>query len=96
MYKAKLTSKGQITVPSAVRQALGVEPGDEIVFLDGENGDFRVRRVGSIKELYGCVPYSGPPITIEEMNQAILDHALELDEATKSDARQEISDGAAA
>jgi antitoxin PrlF len=30
--EAKITSKGQITVPREVRQALGVKPGDKIVF----------------------------------------------------------------
>ena len=29
---AKLTSKGQLTVPKAVREALGLEVGDEVVF----------------------------------------------------------------
>jgi AbrB family looped-hinge helix DNA binding protein len=29
---AKLTSKGQVTVPKAVRDALGLEAGDEVVF----------------------------------------------------------------
>ncbi|MDH3755389.1 MAG: AbrB/MazE/SpoVT family DNA-binding domain-containing protein [Acidimicrobiia bacterium] len=29
---AKLTSKGQVTVPKAVRDALGLEEGDELVF----------------------------------------------------------------
>jgi antitoxin PrlF len=29
---ARLTSKGQITVPKAVREALGLEEGDQIVF----------------------------------------------------------------
>jgi AbrB family looped-hinge helix DNA binding protein len=29
---AKLTSKGQLTVPKAVRDALGLEEGDEVVF----------------------------------------------------------------
>jgi AbrB family looped-hinge helix DNA binding protein len=29
---AKLTSKGQITVPKQVRDALGLEAGDEVVF----------------------------------------------------------------
>lgn len=29
---SKVTSKGQITVPKAVRDALGIETGDEIVF----------------------------------------------------------------
>jgi AbrB family looped-hinge helix DNA binding protein len=29
---AKVTSKGQVTVPKAVRDALGIKKGDEIVF----------------------------------------------------------------
>ncbi|CAN5143041.1 hypothetical protein BH18ACT4_BH18ACT4_05410 [soil metagenome] len=29
---AKVTSKGQVTVPKAVRDALGINEGDEIVF----------------------------------------------------------------
>ena len=29
---AKVTSKGQITVPKAVRDALGIQEGDEVVF----------------------------------------------------------------
>lgn len=29
---AKVTSKGQVTVPKAVRDALGIEAGDEVVF----------------------------------------------------------------
>lgn len=29
---AKITSKGQVTVPKAVRDALGIEEGDEVVF----------------------------------------------------------------
>lgn len=33
---AKLTSKGQLTVPKAVRDALGIKPGDAVVFrLEG-------------------------------------------------------------
>lgn len=29
---AKITSKGQVTVPKAVRDALGISEGDEVVF----------------------------------------------------------------
>lgn len=29
---AKVTTKGQVTVPKAVRDALGIEEGDEVVF----------------------------------------------------------------
>ena len=40
--RAKITSKGQITVPRAVRRALGVKEGDNLVFE--ENGDEMVVR----------------------------------------------------
>ena len=42
--KAKLTSKGQITVPKAVRQHFNLKPGDEIEFVEDEKG-MRVLRV---------------------------------------------------
>ena len=29
---ARVTSKGQVTLPKAVREALGIESGDEVVF----------------------------------------------------------------
>jgi antitoxin PrlF len=33
---ARVTSKGQVTLPKAVRDALGIEKGDEVVFrVDG-------------------------------------------------------------
>jgi antitoxin PrlF len=32
MITSKLTSKAQTTVPQAVRNALGVKPGDELVY----------------------------------------------------------------
>jgi AbrB family looped-hinge helix DNA binding protein len=34
---ARVTSKGQVTVPKAVREALGIEKGDELIFrVDGK------------------------------------------------------------
>jgi len=42
--QARITSKGQITVPYEVRRAMGVRAGDKLEFeKDGE--DFRVRPV---------------------------------------------------
>jgi len=42
--EAKITSKGQITVPLAIRRALGVQPGDTLLFESGKDG-VRVRPV---------------------------------------------------
>jgi AbrB family looped-hinge helix DNA binding protein len=41
-YHAKITSKGQITLPKPVREALGVSPGDEVSFEVGKD-DVAVR-----------------------------------------------------
>jgi AbrB family looped-hinge helix DNA binding protein len=40
---AKITSKGQITIPAAIRKSLGVKPGDHLRFEPQKNG-FRVVR----------------------------------------------------
>jgi antitoxin PrlF len=42
MSTATLTSKGQITLPQSVRQALGVEAGDKLDFVADKGGGFRV------------------------------------------------------
>ena len=39
---AKITSKGQITIPRDVRRMLGVRPGDRLLFESDEQG-IRVR-----------------------------------------------------
>lgn len=39
---AKITSKGQITVPHQVRRTLGVGAGDRILFEARANGEMRV------------------------------------------------------
>ena len=32
VYRARITSKGQVTIPAAVREQVGLRPGDEIAF----------------------------------------------------------------
>lgn len=43
---AKITSKGQITVPRAVRRALGVRTGDHLLFEEDDRG-LRLRALRS-------------------------------------------------
>lgn len=38
MELAKLTSKGQITVPVAIRKKLSLKEGDKVVFLSDDDG----------------------------------------------------------
>jgi AbrB family looped-hinge helix DNA binding protein len=43
VIRAKVTSKGQITIPMEIRRSLGVKPGDKLRFESQENG-FRLTR----------------------------------------------------
>jgi AbrB family looped-hinge helix DNA binding protein len=92
-----MTSKGQITIPIEVRKALDLKPGVRIDFYETGDGDYALRaKTGSIMELKGCLSNAGPRITVEEMNQALLDQASALDKATRSDSLDDARDGEAA
>ncbi len=41
--KSKLTSKGQLTLPKAIRKALGVKEGDTLVFALSKEGEVQLR-----------------------------------------------------
>jgi antitoxin PrlF len=70
---ATITSKGQITIPVQVRNALGVDAGDRLEFVELEKGKFAiVPATRSIRELEGrFYDKRRKPVTIEEMNAAI-------------------------
>lgn len=51
---AKVTSKGQITVPKSVREALGIKEGDEVVFRVEGNRAVLARTPGFL-DLAGTV-----------------------------------------
>lgn len=61
---AKMTSKGQITLPAKLRTRLGVKPGDRIDFVEGEAGRIEIlARSRSLADLRGILPYDGPPLS---------------------------------
>ncbi|HET6998726.1 MAG TPA: AbrB/MazE/SpoVT family DNA-binding domain-containing protein [Solirubrobacterales bacterium] len=51
---AKLTSKGQITVPKAVRDTLALKPGDQVLFRVEDNRAI-IARTKDFLELAGSV-----------------------------------------
>ena len=72
MSTATMTSKGQITIPAAVRTALGVEAGDRVEFVQVEAGRFElVAATQPVTSLKGMVRKPASPVTIASMNAAI-------------------------
>ena len=59
MVSATVTSKGQITIPAKVRQALQVESGDRVEFVEVGSGRFEVvaatHSVTELKRMFGKV-----------------------------------------
>ena len=51
MFESVLTSKGQTTIPKAVREALGVGSGDRICYVMSE-GEVRILAVRPIGGLF--------------------------------------------
>ncbi len=42
--RSRITSKGQMTIPKAVRDRMSIGPGDEVEFVLDDDGRIRVRR----------------------------------------------------
>ena len=78
MVAATMTSKGQITIPVEVRKRLRLRAGSKVDFVENKAGELVLKpRIGDIRSLRGIVKYDGPPISVEEMNEAIADAAVE-------------------
>ena len=72
MPSAKLTSKGQITIPKEVRKALRLHTGDRLAFRVRDNGTVLVEAEKvSLKSLRGAVRTRIKGVTVEAMNEVI-------------------------
>lgn len=72
MHHATLTSKGQLTLPKDVREALGVTAGDKVRFVPSRTGFRIVAVAGDLTKVRGL--FKGrrkKSLSIEEMNEAV-------------------------
>ena len=60
-HEAKLTSKGQLTLPVRLRESLSLRPGDKVVFVEDSAGHVTLEtRGGSFSDLRGIVRMTEP------------------------------------
>ena len=71
MIESVIDAKGQTKLPETVCEALSVAPGDRVRYVI-HDGEVRIRKARTIHGLYGALPYDGPPVSLAEMQQAIV------------------------
>ncbi len=73
MALATLTKKGQVTIPKAIRDLLGLHTGDKIEFIVGKNGEALFRPVTrKVDDVFGILHKpERKPVSIKDMDQAI-------------------------
>ncbi|GAC1307779.1 MAG: hypothetical protein NVSMB21_12220 [Vulcanimicrobiaceae bacterium] len=81
--ESAITSKGQATIPKAIREYLGLAPGDVVKFFVHPNGSVVLLPKHPTAELRGILARPGRAATIAEMNEAIVDGAVGRPDARK-------------
>ena len=79
MVTATLTSKGQLTIPKAVRESLHLHTGDRVAFIVHVDSEAVLKPVTkSVDEVYGRLHSPGQPRrSVEEMKAAVLERMRE-------------------
>lgn len=77
MSTARVTSKGQVTIPAEVRRALRIDQGDDLVFevTSERSAELRVLKRTRLSDLYGSLPatrsFPGKKKVREEVGQEL-------------------------
>ncbi len=75
MEITRLSSKGQIIIPQAIREAHKWQPGLEFDVVDTDQGLLLMPHMPfkptAVKDLIGCVNYKGARKSLKEMEQGI-------------------------
>ena len=77
MVQARLTGKGQVTIPKQIRDYLHLDTGSQIDFVIDEQGEVKIIPLNVAAEsLSGILHREGMPTTsVEDMEQAIIEGA---------------------
>ena len=73
MAAATLTSKGQVTIPKAIRESLRLHAGDKVEFVITESKEAILRPITrKVDEVFGRLHKTGrKPVSVEKMNNGI-------------------------
>jgi AbrB family looped-hinge helix DNA binding protein len=75
--ESAITTKGQATLPKAVREHLGLKPGDRVKFFVHPDGSVVLLPKRPAAALRGIVKPRRRPVTLDEMREAAAAGAAE-------------------
>ncbi|RPJ16751.1 MAG: AbrB/MazE/SpoVT family DNA-binding domain-containing protein [Desulfobacteraceae bacterium] len=80
MTIATLTTKGQVTIPKAVRDSMRINAGDRIEFIITEGGEALIRPITKkVDDVFGRLYKTGrKPVSVEQMDVKIRQRILEI------------------
>jgi antitoxin PrlF len=83
-----ITGKGQATIPKAIREHLGLRPGDRVKFFVHPDGSVVLLPKLSVSALRGIARSQRRPVKIEAMDAAIAAGAASIALSSKVSCRQ--------
>jgi antitoxin PrlF len=75
--ESAITTKGQATIPKAIREHLRLKPGDRIKFFVHPDGSVVLLPKRPATVLRGIITPRPRPVTLEEMHDAVAAGAVE-------------------
>ncbi len=75
--ESAITRKGQATIPKVIRDHLRLKPGDRVKFFVHPDGSVVLLPKLPVATLRGMVKHRPAPVTIEDMNEAVIAGANE-------------------
>lgn len=70
---ATVSSRGRIVIPAELRKRLGLVPGSVLRFVLDADGVRLLPAAGDVRRLEGRLPKPPVPVSVEEMNRAIIE-----------------------
>lgn len=77
MTATRVTSKGQMTIPKAIRDRMRIKSGDRVdVVIEPDGRIVLVPMTVDVADLKGILPKPKKPVSLDDMERAIRDSAV--------------------
>ncbi|MEX2382030.1 MAG: AbrB/MazE/SpoVT family DNA-binding domain-containing protein [Opitutales bacterium] len=76
LLRARVTSKGQVTLPKTLRDSLGIHEGDQVEFAVNSPKIASIRKLKALGSSAGALRHLAEekPVSVEDMDEAIRNH----------------------